>query len=382
MTQDTEAIRDISADVLRRYLAMHGWTARSFTERKLVLFTLPAEAGDDEIEIVVPTAMDRERALPSIRAALETLSQIEERPLVDLAMDIRSIAFDIIRSRVPDEYVRQDTIELKLAAEFIESMRALLGSTATTELAPGKYFGRTRKEASDYASRCRFGHTFRGSFGFVVESPVGLNDEPTMAGVPQEVPFARRVVQRLARGLDAVQRAAKQDDPSPITQEYQAGLSANMCDDLIDLVERTGLAKLRIGIDLSPEWQAPDGLQNQSEFSVEIRHVDLLRAAARTLRADEVKRPAHVVGRIRTLETEGNPADLLQDNSDREIIVNWDSQDHGLIRVRIYLAPEDYLSAVEAHKAGRFISVRGILEHRGRTWTLAAPMDFSVLPGE
>ena len=54
-------------------------------------------------------------------------------------------------------------------------MTKILAAAAHGELHVGPYAQRLSSTATTYANECRFGHTFRGSFGFTVESPVGPN---------------------------------------------------------------------------------------------------------------------------------------------------------------------------------------------------------------
>jgi hypothetical protein len=375
-----ETVRDIDSNVLRRYLETHGWTGQSFADRKIALFTLEDKEGGENVEIVLPTGPMSSRMETELVGALRTLSQLLGRSIDEVAQDVRSLAFDVLRSKIPNEYVRNESIELRLATKFIEGMKALFTSAATTELNPGRYYERKLKEAKAYAGHCRFGHTFRGSFGFLIESRVGLNDEPSIDGAGPAAPFPRRVVERIARGLATIEQAAAAEDPSQISSRYTSGLSANMCEDLIDVIEGTGVTRLGMQVEFSPEWRTPNDLQQTVQYSVELRHADLLRDAAKALRRQDVAAEVEIVGRVKRLETEGNPADLFDVKSTREIIVNWDSADHGIVRVQVLLPPEEYMAAVEAHKSGRQICIRGLLEHHARTWTLQRPRDLKILP--
>jgi hypothetical protein len=79
------------------------------------------------------------------------------------------------------------------------------------------------------------------------------------------------------------------------------------------------------------------------------------------------------------LETEGKPS-LLDDTSAREVIISWETPSP--IRVHVFLKPSDYLAALEAHKTGAWVSVRGVIERTTRKHTLKSPEAFTVLPIE
>jgi hypothetical protein len=61
------------------------------------------------------------------------------------------IGYDVVQSRVPDAMVRDDTINLEVATNYITGLKSLLAATATTEIQPDPFFLRVKKEAAEYA---------------------------------------------------------------------------------------------------------------------------------------------------------------------------------------------------------------------------------------
>jgi hypothetical protein len=57
------------------------------------------------------------------------------------------------------------------------------------------------------------------------------------------------------------------------------------------------------------------------------------------------------------LESEADPSDLMNPMGDREIAVQWSSEDLGEVLVRVSLSPVDYLQAHAAHGAGKPVMV-------------------------
>jgi hypothetical protein len=210
--------------LLRRYLIFHGWkmpelvmsagsrldgdsyAERFFRERavgtrNVDLYVL-SEPGEEKIELAVPRLLDTKETFRRLDGALETLSQLEGRDRIELVAAVRSIGFDSVKSRIPDAQVYEDTINLNQAVKYTWKMKQLLAAGATTEILPDAYFSRLKKKGTEYAEHCRFGHTFKGSFGFTIESPVGPNPEPVLPEMEQaqSFPFERKVMHRLARG--------------------------------------------------------------------------------------------------------------------------------------------------------------------------------------
>jgi len=302
--------------------------------------------------------LDTHEALRRLEGAINTLSQVEGKDRNEIASDIRSIGFDVVRSRVPDELVFEDTIHLDQAVSYTANIKKLLAASATTEITPDLYFFRVKKEASQYAENCRFGHTFKGSFGFTIESPVTPNVEPVFPGMEQMPPFARRVIQRLARGIKVIQEAVETQDPAVAVRGFQTGFSANMCEEFANLVQYTAPSGMGFGFLLSPEWPAPQ----LGELWVGPQHVEMSQVAAKSMREQAPMQPLEIYGRIIRLQNEADPQDLLDQTHEREIVICWKSDEFGDTSVRLSLGPADHLAAVEAHLRGRTAHATGRLE--------------------
>jgi len=80
---------------------------------------------------------------------------------------------------------------------------------------------------------------------------------------------------------------------------------------MADIIEETEVSKLTLDISLSPEWGTPKDFMAHNIYVVELRNLELLRDAAKSLRTEEKPRPVTIYGRITMLETEGNPLSLL-----------------------------------------------------------------------
>ncbi|HQU25275.1 MAG TPA: hypothetical protein PKX13_13470 [Acidiphilium sp.] len=387
--------------LLRRYLMATGWARRVFVaprtlspeQSAIARAVLDGRTGGrrefeqfvlhdgemDGIEIILPRDRSSPDYLRQIRGALRTLSDIQERDTTHIITDIRLVGFDVMRSRIPNAMVVDDTILLEVARGYITGVRNLLAATATTEIQPEPFFLRVKKEATEYADGCRFGHTFRGSFGFTVESPVLPNNTPTLPIVDQPAPFSRRVIERMVRGVSAVVDAVTRDDTTDLVANAKVGFSANACEQFADLIEQTSLGGLAFAFALSPEWRAPPDLVQVKEFIVGPQHVEVTKAAAKEMRKHHLPRAENIVGRVVRLESDADPSDLINPMGDREIAIHWSSAELGGIDVRVSLGAADYLLALEAHRDGRSVTVDGTLEKRGRPWVLSGPTGFSII---
>lgn len=382
----------VPLDMLRRYLAAIGWHSRSVTQAATALPDTAASrllrgggkrnfevfvsgAADlSGIELVVPNSVESSEYPSQVSRIIDALAALEDRPEEEVVRSIREVAFDVVRSRIPDAQVFDDSIRLEIARSFVVGIRSVLAAAATTELQPSPYFLRLKKEGTDYADRCRFGHTFRGSFGFTVESPLEPNNQVSLPGITPVAPFERRVMQRLTRGLSAVSQAVISDSTGPIIESLQTGFSANVCEQFASLVEETAPGGIRFDFSFSPEWSVEHSkLAVPETFLLGHAQVEVIKAAAKEFRAQVQSWPETVFGRVIRLASDADPSDLTDFMGEREVAISWSSEALGDITVRASLNPPDYLKAVEAHAAGRPVEVSGTLEHRARRWVLLNP---------
>lgn len=366
----------INHNMLARYLIHKKWTQEQL-RNDVSLFT----DKDGEIEIVLRRSNDDANSDQQIMLAIKTLSDYYDKPADSIAKRVSNLLSDRISGRIPNEFVRNDSIPLETASEYVTQMRKFLSSTATTELSGERFFQRTLKEAKEYADECRFGHTFKGSFGFVIRSPVTPNDSPTFDEMEEKIPLGRRVIERVALGFEAVQRATKAEDVSKISSDSDA-LSANMCDALADIFDKTEISKFNFEIDYSPEWKRHQSVGTPRKFKLEKRSVDLLRSASKTLKVPPREREIQIVGLIRRMSTDAIPSNVDDGVSEREIEINWASSEKEVVKVKVKISPDDYLKAVDAHKQGQAVSIVGKLPTEGKTRTLNEASSLTVVSND
>ncbi|BCJ92162.1 hypothetical protein IZ6_28970 [Terrihabitans soli] len=258
-------------------------------------------------------------------------------------------------------------------------MPRILAASAHAELHPNPYFLRIDNKAQHYADECRFGHTFRGSFGFTIESPVGPNTITPAEDEQSALPLERRAIARLARGLRSVEAAVREEAPEIIVGSYSSGFNANACDELAAFLEMPHLTEVAFEILFSPEWGAPPDLGPNPMVQIsQSRGADVIRRAAKALRIVNYEKQRTIVGKVRTLHSMETPSDLFSISGLQDVIVEWDSDEFGKRNIRVSLGPEEYLQAVQAHTAGRLVSITGELE-QGRPWRLENATNFTVL---
>ncbi len=392
------APESVTPAALRRYLLALGWRPGDLANQPKVDLDSPAARallreqprlgrsfdvfirGDDPagVELVVPHTLDMVDAQRLITRVLRALAEIRRATLLEIVTDVLSVGFDVIMSTIPTEYVVQETVAFDRARHLINGMREVLASTATTELEPRPFFSRLKKEGAEYADHCRFGHTFRGSFGFTLESPIVAPLQRELEGIEPAIPFERRVVTRFARGLQVIHAATAAQRPELIVEASRVAFGANACEHFADMLEETS-ERMTFAVAFSPEWHLHNRAELSQSFAVGPQHVEVTRAAAKQLRDQLKPWQETVVGRVVQLANHEDPSDLFGQSGEREVVIQWNGGELGVIHVRASLAPKDYLAAIDAHASGKIVSVSGLLDRRGRRWMLVNVSTFAVL---
>ncbi|MFN3774136.1 hypothetical protein [Sphingomonas parapaucimobilis] len=391
----------VSLEALKRYLDGQGWreaadlhnpplrrervkspAARAMQARRSperppfrVYVKFFAEMGS--VELVIPNSLSDPSASNRLKEAVHTLAEIESKPIHSLVVDIRSAGLDIIKSAIPDMYVQQASLPLHRARGLVNGIRRVFVATATTELDPQPFFSRPKKEAIDFADGCRFGHTFHGSFGFVLESPLDPLRQPALEGIPP-APFERRVVERFTRGLQIISKAVSVDNPQIIADSAGVAFGANACDHFARMIDETSPEQLMLEVCFSSDLRVSTGLNSTDQFFVDHRHSAIARAAAAILRESPAASRETVFGMVVRLASHMDPTDLFDVLGEREIVVQWFSQKYGTIHVHASLSPQAYLDAVDAHRMGQPVQIVGILERRKNRWSLQGIESFNV----
>ena len=390
--------------LLRRYLTMNHWAridapqpppipahlqqmaatlmgGRQGGERNFDLYVLLPDPKSDiqlpGIELVVPRRTDDVDFRMRMASVVETLCVVNGLDQAEVVTQIRAVGFDLVQSRFPSSLVLDDSVHLEIAASYIDNIRELLVATATTELEPMPFYPRAIPAAKKFADACRFGHTFRGSFGFTIESPIGEKPPQLTLEIADNPPFERRVIQRLARGVLVTCLAVETGDITSLIKNVRTGFGANACERLAKLIEDTSPGGLAMSFSFSPEWKADPEISAASEYILDSRHIEASRSAAKNMREALTVRPEVIVGGISDLHSD-DPENLMDTQSERRITVRWFNGTRE-VNVMIPLSPADYKLASDAHITGRQIRVSGALSQVGRTLRLEEAQGLSVV---
>lgn len=372
----------VNLEELQRYLLTHGWLQVDHANKRIALFVTKPDGLGDYASVALPASIEFSDASELIRSAIRSVADYENISIGKVLDYVHHWDRDILRARLIKLRGHEDSLPLAIAAETISSLKEFIGYAAYTQAAPRPFFDKAGGEAAAFAEHCRFGHTFSGSFGLTVESPISVVPELAMPGnqpiVPLTVPFERQVFERVATGFSTLRTSVEANSLDPMIEGYKTGFSANMCHTLAEIFQQAGGRRIEYDISWSPELKSP-AEQIWKPFLFEGRAHEFALAAASELEKVEKIPDSVIEGPIIVLKSDTPPGLDEQAKFEHVITMFWEREKEQTVQIRVPLSPQQYIEACDAHKEGQKIRILGIPEKSGKFWTLTNPHDFTVL---
>lgn len=369
-------LQEIRIEDLTAYLHQTGWRIKPHPNNKLSVFGGLQDDNGELIELVLPRHHGFRDAWVRLADAINLLAAIEDISPYVVVQKIRTQDRDTLRVRLLNDTGERISVSMERAVQLIRGLRDLIAFSACAEDVPEPYFARMLAIGKQQAARCQFGHTFQGSFGFTIESPINPQLPSTLTPEQSVAPFERRVMERIIRGLILTQEAVWSGDVRVLVSNYQRGLNANLCEILMEMIEETSGITLEYSIIWSPLLLPAQDVREFDKVRLEYKAHQYLAATARELRKVEQSPETVIQGKIVALRSEVAPLD--NGAPQRSITIVWADNEERQLPVHVPLLQGDYAQACDAHRDGRTVSIRGQLEKRNNGWVLTGPHDFML----
>jgi hypothetical protein len=365
---DDPLLQELNIDDFLAYLRDTNWKHVEYPNDRLVVYE-KYEYGDKEPEtLALPRYHTFSDSYARLADAINLLSEIEGLPPHALIQKILSTDRDTLSMRMllpPGSFP-----SLEKATQIVHGLRDLIAFSACMETEPKPFFNKQLPEGQQQAQLCRFGHTFTGSFGFTIESPI-FSLQPQLF----ETPLSRRAVERIIRGLNFAHQAEQEQNWALISQTFERGLNSNMCNALADISMNLENIDFEYTISWSPRFPPSYDLREIRTIHLSGSTYHFLTEAAAFLKKETIETSlvTALEGRAET-EVSGTIIQLKSGKKDDRAI----SVQMGDRVIHISLDRETYQLACNAHRDGLPIAVSGKLTKRGRSWYLENPHSFFV----
>lgn len=369
-------------DLVKRFLRARGWNSLEQENDNLSLYQGPLDDTKKNILIALPATSNSLDSKQMISKALNLLAAIENTSIQEISDNILNIGSDFLRPKIisPTNGNSISLVEIKSA---IDSLTNLIKYSACMEEENQPYFSKSKGIGRTVIEKCQFGHTFIGSFGLSIEMPI----PPPSSEVSKQIPFERRLMERIARGLITIRKAVKEADPKILTSDLQQGFNANLYETTQKLIEVVPNGQMEFSFSWSIEYPIPEEIKNLSRISFSANEITpFLESAAKTLRTCSESEKVVIQGRIVQLQADSPLTDYdieesesLGNEDSRLIVVNWEVEKGKSNLIRIPLTMEQYRRACDAHRDEKKISIEGIPERKKRFLYLTSTKNFKIL---
>lgn len=354
------------------FLYTNGWKKESQDNEKITSYLLPKNSQNSSyLKLVLPSSKDYIDYFERIENAINVLSQVHDKSTEEIIKEITSVNHDVFKARIINPSIYPNSIPLPIAVENIKAFRDLFIYSACSEEKNLPYFEKPLSVGILHANLCYFGHTFDGSFGFTINSPIdsdvqGLEfNQYSLIDNKKESTFERRVMERIVRGLYLVEEAVRKDDGDIVVNSYDTALNARMCKALLEISQ--GMQKdIEYNISWSPLVTLADDVKTKNNFYFSKACHRVLEYAESELNKIE-PRVETIIGQVVTLHSNKNP--LTEGDFTRQAVIKYE-YDCKKICIKLDLNRFEYDIAYTAHGKGLPVKVTGTLFRKGNTWTM------------
>ncbi len=364
-----DALLAISPAALSAYARIAGWNRdESYREHSAIYI------GEARPEIVVPLTTRLGDYASAVAALIETFAQVAGQDELTVYRSLATADRDVIRIRAAES--DDGSLGLNDGVNLVEGARDMVLAAACSLPDPRPvYRAGANRDAADLLRQMRLGQTDQGSFVVTLSTPVMPPPMPSLFEDPDDLnaPAARRMTRRLVEALTAVRRAAERagsNDGSAFGEEVASGVSANLCEALVKILEPFP------SLDVDISWAHTRPMPMPKPKTVRFGQTDapLLREAAQSLRERAPKLDVCLYGFVRILERGEEEAD-----GTIRLRTEIDGQRQSVTTV---LEQADYERAVRAHGDRAPVKLKGDLERTGQRWRLLNPRLEGVLEND
>jgi hypothetical protein len=333
---------------------------------------------DPENTAVEVPQLSQSRDYSRVAAALlEELSRIEHRAAAQILREVLASTTDVVRLSLRGSTMNDGRIPVEAGLAAYDGARNLLLAAACSALDRRSAHARRKPDAAmKLLQRVRFGQTEVGSFVLTMESSVPPLLQGRLIELPdEETPLERKTSLLLATALRetqvALQEAAATGSIEPFRSRTPAGLSANLCDALVELIRDTQADQLSVSVSYAHHRPVPP-IPAAITFGRDA--VPFLSEAATGLRG-EASYPAYLLAGVIVSLTSDNPA------VGGTVTIRGDVEG-SLRQVRVALDAASYSSAIQAHEDRALVTVGGELTPEGKSLRLLNGRDFARVGDE
>lgn len=309
----------------------------------------------------VPTRRGLRDYTSAMFEIVENLAEIYDKNEEQVLLELQYPVSDVVRIRLAGSDMRYGSISIEETLSLYQNTRLLVMASAMDMLSPRRHFTNSTDEVRKFLNSCRFGQTEVGSYVISLICPMMQNTGRQFTLFDNsfnEGSLTRRIMNKMITGADQVKRAINAGDLEALVyrddKESQDGVSINF----LKALQGLGIHREEHSVDLEVQW-CPTVTENRASVQKVTLNHDYLAPinSVVTKWKSQVQNTKSYCGRIKGTSSEPN-VDKRIDGVIKIVYFDENGQ-QGVADVR--LGKSDYDRAMEAHRLGKFVFVKGKL---------------------
>lgn len=234
------------------------------------------------------------------------------------------------------------------------------------------------EESALFVKQCNFLHTWRGSFGITIETPLWLPSLGLFPNVPDTL--GRKTTKLILKGFNLVNSAIEKESSDVIIDSIDNAGEFLIFKQFPELLESIKSNNIEYSASTSPIIKLDESYKPSSKIKINEKSLGYIEKAVDQLVISEQTETISVVGFPETIKTtkEGIlTPDTIE--GERKVIVRGTSKTIGHVALPMFLSLEDYKKAIRAQDGAKDVQVICKVKKKQRGWEVLKVITFSPI---
>ena len=360
-----------SPAIFSDFLLASGWTSKS-TDSRWASFE-----NENNIRIDIPLLENAPDYSIAVAQVISELSDFLEIHPSALLRNILAEGKDLIRVRIKSANTRDGQLNVEVGKDVFQGVHKLLSAVGASLFNPrAVHSSRRSAGVSKLLRNTKFGLPEIGSYVVVIENPLppsfNTQQELELDGeltLPDERRLSLKFFDSIAALEGAIRLSQITKDLAPFTDNINAGISANLCEAITQIIDGTEAEEIEIGSTFSARWPSPR-LHSSSSKIITSAAVPVLKEASKRMRENVEYGTTTLKGPVVQLQSEDSTCGGT-------FAIIWHSE-NVTRKIWVEVGEKDYKNVIRAHRDGHLVKLTGELKRRQK-WTLANPRELGVI---
>ncbi|TGM62988.1 hypothetical protein EHQ94_19700 [Leptospira meyeri] len=344
---------EINFEIIRHFLAINNWTLINSIENKAEIW----RDKNNETEVILPVLISLRDYEDRISQLIQKLSTHYQLSNSEISNFFKKSIFDLISIQLSAPDLKDGTIPVNDGVNLFNKAKEMIIAAGMSTLKKKKYFGNYRpEEVLKFVKDLRLGQTKHGSYIINIFS---VNENLDFNNLQKNESFSRKVLNNLNSGITNLKNTSveylEKKDINIFEKTIEQGVSANLCDAISSIsgeINRDFTIKINL-----PSPKIDETVNNTIEFNNEL--IPVIKKASEFFKQDIVEENYTIIGHVTKLH---------RDTFDKDGHIAIQASIDGNLRVvKVFLIPEDYSKAINAHKNDFLVSCTGDLYLKPRS---------------